>query len=143
MTGITNTPDTALNEKQQELLVLRKITGRKRNIDTATMKRHFVNYFTKRLSPARLQQLDTAIIDFDSCNFNKLSYSLLSPAEYANWCKAWSAYKLRNDGDKKYRYYLNESTNGLIKQVSEMPEFKNLSVDKLISKLIMLHIMDK
>lgn len=140
---MTNTTNISSDENQEETLVLRKITGRKRNISTTTMKHHFVNYFKKRLSSTRLEQLNNSIIDFDNCNFNKLSYSLLSPAEYANWSKAWSSYKLRNDGDKKYRYYLNESTNGLIKQVSEMPEFKNLNVDKLISKLIMLHIMDK
>ncbi|PSW31229.1 hypothetical protein C9J21_17930 [Photobacterium phosphoreum] len=140
---MTNITDNLSAKDQDEMLVLRKITGRKRNIDTVIMKNHFVKYFQKRLLDTRLQELNEAIIDFDNCNFNKLSYTLLSAPEYSNWCKAWSSYKLRNSGEAKYRYYISQSTNNLIKQVSDMPEFKNLSVDKIISKLIMLHIIDK
>lgn len=132
-----------IDDVNEEKLVLRKITGRKRKIDTIDMKNHFIRYFTTRLPEGKLRLLEENIIDFDNCNFNKLSYEILTSIEFSNWSKAWSSYKLRNTGEKKYRYYLSNSTNSLIHQVLKTSEFKNLSVDKIIQKLIMQHIMDK
>ena len=126
--------------ESEDHLVLRKVTGRKRKFDDPELKKHFVNYFSSRLTSDRLAKFNEATIDFANCNFNSISYELLSNTEYKSWNKCWSSYKARNFGDKKYLHYFSKNTHDIIKQLSEMPQFKGDSIDKIIVKLGMQEI---
>lgn len=126
--------------EQEERLVLRRITGRKRNFDDPELKKHFVNYFSNRLTGDRLAKFNAATIDFSNCNFNSLSYDLLEISEYQAWSKCWSSYKARNFGDKKYLHYFSKSAHDILAQLSELPQFKGDSIDKIIVKLGMQEI---
>lgn len=126
--------------ESEDHLVLRKVTGRKRKFDSDELKMHFIKYFSQRLVDKRLAEFENAVKDFENCNFNSLSYKLLSSTEYKSWNKCWSSYKSRNFGDKKYLHYFSKNAHDIIKQLSEMPQFKGDSIDKIIVKLGMQEI---
>lgn len=126
--------------EHEERLVLRRVTGRKRNFDDPELKKHFVNYFSKRLVGDRLAEFKEAVTDFDNCNFIAMSYDFLSNDEYKAWNKSWSSYKARNFGDKKYLHYFSKSAHDILSQLAELPQYKGDSIDKIIVKLGMQEI---